>query len=248
MSQRAKTHYDVLLVHPDAPLEIIRASYRTLMQRLKAHPDLGGDHAAAAEINAAYAVLKDSAQRAAYDMELALRANHASTVAAAAETRADAQRPMGSAASPVREEEWGACVFCGLVPRWRPDSNAGYAQCARCASPLTRLQLLERQDGDPQRGVYRIGKREPMRIYLDWQDRRGLDGSLLDVSLSGLRFVVGTDLAQGVKVRIDSGICAAVARIAHRGRDAGGQGWQFGAEFLTVAFKRQRGSLLSVGA
>jgi len=248
MSPRAKSHYDVLLVHPDAPLEIIRASYRTLMQRLKAHPDLGGDPAAAAAINAAYAVLKDPAQRAAYDMELALRARDAIAVAAAPDARAEPGTQTAGPVATARDDEAGPCLFCGLTPRWRPDGDAGFAQCARCGSPLRRLKLLERQDGDPQRGLYRIGKREPVRIYLDWQDRRGLDGSLLDVSLTGLRFAVETDLDEGRKVRVDSSICAAVARIAHRSRAPSGQGWQFGAEFLTVAFKRQRGSLLSVGA
>jgi curved DNA-binding protein CbpA len=57
----------VLLVHPDAPLEIIRSSYRTLMQSLRVHPDLGGDTRQAALVNEAYAVLIDPARRAEYD-------------------------------------------------------------------------------------------------------------------------------------------------------------------------------------
>ena len=31
----------ILCVQPDAPMDIVQASYRTIMQKLKAHPDLG---------------------------------------------------------------------------------------------------------------------------------------------------------------------------------------------------------------
>ncbi len=62
--------YRILQVQPDAPLEVIKSNYRTLMQKLRLHPDLGGDHANASQINHAYQVLKDTQQRADYDREL----------------------------------------------------------------------------------------------------------------------------------------------------------------------------------
>jgi DnaJ-class molecular chaperone len=62
--------YRILYVQPDAPVEIIRASYRTVMQKLKAHPDLGGDEWNAAIINKAFAVLSDAQKRRAYDAAL----------------------------------------------------------------------------------------------------------------------------------------------------------------------------------
>jgi DnaJ-class molecular chaperone len=48
-----RNYYRILHVQPDAPTEVIKSSYRTLMQRLKMHPDLGGDHSEAALINEA---------------------------------------------------------------------------------------------------------------------------------------------------------------------------------------------------
>lgn len=62
-----RNYYRLLHVGRDAPTAVIQASYRALMQRLKMHPDLGGDHAQAALINEAYATLSDPAKRAAYD-------------------------------------------------------------------------------------------------------------------------------------------------------------------------------------
>ncbi|WP_167737319.1 J domain-containing protein [Sphingomonas parva] len=59
--------YNILNVSPDAEPVVIEAAYRALMK--KYHPDQGGgDHAAdAAEINAAFATLREPERRAAYD-------------------------------------------------------------------------------------------------------------------------------------------------------------------------------------
>src|SRR5215218_2791183 len=65
--QNRRNYYRILQVQPDAPAEVIRTSYRTLMQRLKMHPDLGGDHWNATLLNEAFTTLNDPDRRAAYD-------------------------------------------------------------------------------------------------------------------------------------------------------------------------------------
>lgn len=62
-----RNYYRILFVQPDAPMEIVQASYRTLMQKLKAHPDLGGSTWNATVINEAYETLIDPEQRVRYD-------------------------------------------------------------------------------------------------------------------------------------------------------------------------------------
>ena len=68
------THYDTLEVSPKASAEVIRAAYKSLMQRH--HPDKQGASAPsgdrATHIAQAYSVLSDPGQRAAYDQTLAL--------------------------------------------------------------------------------------------------------------------------------------------------------------------------------
>jgi hypothetical protein len=62
----AADHYATLHVAPDAPPEVIRAAYRTLIQRR--HPDKSsGPDGAATALNEAYRVLSDPTQRRTYD-------------------------------------------------------------------------------------------------------------------------------------------------------------------------------------
>lgn len=67
-----RTHYDNLKVAENAPIEVIRAAYRALCQKM--HPDKNPGNADAHRImqilNDAYTVLSDPASRAAYDDRL----------------------------------------------------------------------------------------------------------------------------------------------------------------------------------
>ena len=82
-------YYALLHVHPDAPVEIIRASFRTLMQVLKQHPDLGGDKERAQLINEAYSVLSDPDRRARYDADCARLGSEAASKRSADDESSD---------------------------------------------------------------------------------------------------------------------------------------------------------------
>lgn len=68
-----RTHYDNLKVARNAPIEVIRAAYKTLSQ--KYHPDKNKDNAEAARImaiiNASYEVLSDPGKRKEHDQWIA---------------------------------------------------------------------------------------------------------------------------------------------------------------------------------
>lgn len=73
--QKIHTHYDNLKVARNAPLEVIRAAYRTLSQ--KYHPDRNSDNPDASRImaiiNASYEVLSDPEKREEHDAWIAER-------------------------------------------------------------------------------------------------------------------------------------------------------------------------------
>ncbi|HYG29938.1 MAG TPA: J domain-containing protein [Allosphingosinicella sp.] len=62
---RPYSFYDDLSVTPDAQPAVVEAAYRALMKQH--HPDHAGAAERAAQINAAFAVLRDPQRRAAYD-------------------------------------------------------------------------------------------------------------------------------------------------------------------------------------
>lgn len=62
-------YYLLLHVQPDAPAPVIKASYRAMMQKLRHHPDLGGDPSVAQRLNEAVDILCDPGRRAVYDKQ-----------------------------------------------------------------------------------------------------------------------------------------------------------------------------------
>jgi curved DNA-binding protein CbpA len=115
-----RNYYRILHVQPDAPDTMIRTAYRTLMQKLRQHPDLGGDGATATLINEAYAVLSDPDRRAAYDMQL----GHPQRTAH--------PPPPATPPSPAGAH----CAYCqaGIPAR---TSDAPGRRCQVCGSPLS---------------------------------------------------------------------------------------------------------------
>ena len=123
------THYDTLEISPKASPEVVRAAYRSLIQRF--HPDRRPDDAAAATraaaITEAYDVLSDPARRTAYDQSLAepgAPAAPAFTATAGAASGSRARVPARRSASRVAwlwallivPVVWGAVWFAAPGP------------------------------------------------------------------------------------------------------------------------------------
>ena len=101
IKKNKRNFYRILYVQPDAPNEVICASYRTLMQKLRQHPDLGGENWNASVINEAYRVLTDDKRRRAYDRVLFGESDHASLG-----KQHPQQRQNGDASGPDDDNGW----------------------------------------------------------------------------------------------------------------------------------------------
>lgn len=222
-----RDYYRILHVQPDAPVEVIRSSYRTLMQRMRAHPDLGGDNRRAALLNEAWSVLRHPARRASYD-----------SARAAGPARGRPRRQSEARAA-------GACLFCG-TEHSRPYGPEVGERCGECASPLAPADR-SRLETRGQRAIARIRRSHAVSFLTTWPQRFPVTGRMQDVSLHGLRFVTWKALAAGQIIRLDSDICRAVARVvaAQPSADANGGRWLVRAEFLTLDFERTVGTFVS---
>lgn len=233
-----RNYYELLHVSRDAPLEIIRGSYRALMQQMKHHPDLGGDAATAAVINEAYAVLSDPERRAEYDARLDLIAQVA---AGLGDTIVEDTVPMSRRIrDPFRE-----CVFCEM-PHEHGRIIEVDARCIECGSPLSTADK-QRIEPSGQRAVERIDKRQAVTFFTKWPQARGYIGHTEDISLNGLRLITKRDLMVGQRIKIVSGLLEAIAEVSHAAHER--HGWTTvciaGVAFVTLRFSTSVGGFVS---
>lgn len=235
-----KNYYQLLHVQQDAPTEVIRSSYRALMQKLKMHPDLGGDQQEAALVNEAYAVLTNPAARQKYDAKLAIM-NSASPV----ETKPSSEKKTDI--EPADLVTSGACVFCktphSLGGAILPDSS-----CSNCDSALfpATKHALEQSD---QRIIERINRQWDVTFYTQWPANRSYNGKTHDVSLHGMQLLTSTELVHHQIIKISSSTLDAVARVVNRRQEQYGllsKRWRIGLEFLTLRFHQTQGAFLKI--
>ena len=205
----------MLHVSRDAPVEIIRGSYRTMMQQLKHHPDLGGDTATAAHINEAYAVLSNLGRRAEYDAELNSFGQFTSGEPASARPAASEPPPKPAEARPVRRtlDPNKECLFCE-TPHDHGSIVDPNAVCVNCRSPLFASENC-RIETVGKRAVFRIDKRQDITYFTQWPQMKGTKGRTEDISLHGLRFVTRSNLEKGQRIKIITNVLEAVATVMH---------------------------------
>lgn len=203
MPQERRNLYRILHVQPEAPAEIIKASYRALMSSLRVHPDLGGDTDHAARINAAYAVLGDPERRRAYDLSLDQPTGRAHSSPGAA---------PAAAADPAADWLQACrCPYCGTGFTLPPQAEA---RCGHCEAPLLPApaarrvpsELLGRRHGE------RIAREFDARVQLPGQ-AQPLVGLLRDVSVTGLAMACVPALARGTVLRVTTSTFDAVAQV-----------------------------------
>ena len=246
MPQNRRNYYRVLQVQPDAAEDVIKASYRTLMQKLRFHPDLGGDEANAALVNEAYGVLSDPGRRARYDAsrQAARMGLGAAGRRCARTARPERDRPPAEdVATPAfRSLVCPLCEAVNQAPLALPDAR----RCHACRSPLRPVSPLPRGERG-ERAVPRLDRRTWLRYRTAEADGLKGAGQLRDVSSHGLRFLVRQPLPVGVMLRLECYLFSAVARVL-RCRDQGGEQYVVGAAFVTVEFRSNRGSLVNATA
>lgn len=234
-----RNHYRILQVQPGAPAEIIRASYRTLMQRLRLHPDLGGSHRHAALINEAYAVLSDPDRRARYDRELSVRL-------ADSRRRGGSQPAAGTGgqdSDPVPAD--GSCPFCG-APCPGPTETRTDARCQRCDSPLA-MPPSRTAAGDDQRLMRRLPRDQRLQIFSHWPGTP-IAARSRDISPAGISFVAQQSFPPRSILKLKGADWDAVAQVINIRREPAGGAWLVGARFLGIIFSHSRGAFFSAEA
>ncbi|MDO6460454.1 J domain-containing protein [Granulosicoccaceae sp. 1_MG-2023] len=215
--------YALLHVAPDAPEAVIKASYRAVMQKLRAHPDLGGDPARAAMLNEALQVLLDPGRRRRYD---AARAAGAQVSAGAAGQAADEPAPSAGASrrdtevvpvvsvSGVRQ-----CCFCGHGNRAAAPAAAyagEHARCVRCRAPLTPVAgvVAATREGELRR-IARVAHQARAEVRSRHAQTQWQAAQIRDFSLRGMSLLVSRPEPEGACVQLRSAGIEAVAEVVN---------------------------------
>lgn len=218
------THYDTLEISPKASADVVRAAYRSLIQRF--HPDRNAGDDAAAEravaITRAYEVLSNAASRGAYDEQL--------RAAAEGPMRSPASRPADRALSrPSRRAHPGgmrvswhwtglACVVvAGALWLGTHEKDAGVelasirqAFDAADAPEARRRQLYARKEAllqqDPAlrlEGAAENARQRAARTVDLLDAPLVLQSGKHEITIARLRLVLGSFDAPSLRARIE---------------------------------------------
>lgn len=246
-----RNFYRILHVQPEAPLEIIKASYRSLMTKLKAHPDLGGDHETAILINQAYGVLSDPKKRKHYDESLSARKGPTRGFSAHTgftQTYENTRQRRQSACRPNFDDKQQSasikkrCLFCGTdaINTQRTDNY-----CRHCKSPLDRAQSIPNdrlREIFGRRSAPRIAKIGALIIYPTWP-HVGFSARLRDLSPSGISLLTHYGARTGQILKFDSSNLKGVAQVVSV--RSNGSHFSVHAAFLAAEFVSKAGTFVA---
>ncbi len=230
-------YYQILHVHQQANREIIKASYRTLMQKLKFHPDLGGDATEAALINEAYAVLSNPALRAKYDAACKktppITKSKATTYSSLHVTFSDTELPIKQ------------CPFCHHTQT--PVVSKGYnsnEHCSLCGSPISFRAAPESTTS--KRDSIRINLQDDISLTPHKQSDKKYTVQIEDMSAIGISILSPHLLTPGDRVQLSNQSLSGVAEVVHCNKST--RPHRCGLKFLTVKHNKARGNFISASA
>lgn len=242
-----RNFYRILYVQPEAPIEVIKASYRSLMVQLKMHPDLGGDHESAVLINLAYAVLSDPKKRRQYDEMLTTRKSQMRGCRVH-ETPGETQEWSKPRRSGTYRSAWDddladspkalqQCLFCGTDLAFALRANK---YCVHCESPLTVQPIPNARLRElfGRRAVPRIEKAGILDIYPSWP-HAGYTARLRDLSPSGMSMLTEYGARTGHILKFNSKNLQGISCVVSV--QAVGANFLVRASFLTVEFAAKSG-------
>ena len=252
--ENRRNYYRILHVQPDAPLAIVKMSYRTLMQKLKSHPDLGGDVASAALLNEAYAVISDPIKRALYDEEFHLWIDRQST-----DIPPDKPQSAPKPSEPentqrkkqaIQKKPRVRCIFCNTLQTNAYSQHminlSGNHLCLNCNSPLQQSNHLSLEESC-KRAIHRVKREDSIQFFTQWPQTSAHQGIITDLSPNGLGFKSSISISHESTVKIDSKFLQAVIRVINcrQFNDKAQQQFQCGGQFLTLAFRGLQGNFVS---
>ena len=220
-----RNYYRILHVQPDAPVELIKASYRTLMHKMKHHPDLGGDHETAVMINEAYDTLTDVNKRKAYDAKLFAERNKAHMGQQSADQR------RRSATSSTHSASGFSAAHKGKA-HVKPDSQP--------TESAPKDDKFDPNKSPEERAIPRVKLGALVEYYFEEQPKIKHQGTIIDFSPSGLQIQIENPVPINGKIRLRSKQLTAKALVSYC-KPFGRSRWRIGVILLETKYSQRQG-------
>ena len=248
------THYEVLGVQPTATADEIKTAYRRMLRQV--HPDAGGNAALFRMVDEAWAVLRDTYSRAAYDRRLREGEQKPKAHSGSSPQETFAQAYAQAAAREQARQEAAQRQWAAQEQHGAKRQAQAIAEEARTRPYVIAVQSLRQRD---QRA--HLDKGVPLTFLLRWRRmRRWLWRIVLAACLSfGVIGAVSSDLGVAdansfylllyiptalfgglllyVPLRIFGGVALAIARAVVMPRRAM-TGWELQEEYLAAMLPR----------
>ena len=256
--QNKRNYYRLLNVQFDAPPAVIKASYRTMMQKMKMHPDLGGNEEQAMLLNEALETLLDEHQRARYDEALkqsqpglfSQRQGSSERKTQCPAESAKPKAPEDTAADNAESLDRLKCSFCGNESGVAKRDRHGWSQsarCSRCDAPLSQVKVQPVLVDRDQRQVQRMDFSSSVLVKTAWPNGENVSAEVQDFSTKGARLRLQISVAQGQVMLLSAAYFDAVCIVRHVSQEPDGS-WLAGVEFKTLETRMPPGQLFSAMA
>jgi len=215
-------YYRVLHVQRDAPLAIIKASYRTLRAAIIYHPDRDNLATLTQLLNEAYAVLSDSAQRFHYDQKLFSEENHEQTT---------------KSLSAVQ-----CCRFCHQLHGYNAIDDQDI-NCPHCHKPL--FAPWRENIAQVYRHIVRIKREAPIKYQL-FSMGTVFNATLKDISPKGLSFISPAKLTARQPIHVELANLDAEGYVVYCRVNDANAGYLVGVKLTRLDFIGSYGNFLEL--
>ena len=248
----------------DAPPAVIKASYRAIMQKLCAHPDLGGDEWNASLINEARDVLLNPERRAAYDVLIGLatdstgyfksdRVRAYSDVGGRPNGEARKQTSAADATKytknkgteltfvPPLSKSIPLCPFCRTAVSQHISTLKEYPtayRCTQCEAPLNNVDTISQEKRNDLRKLNRSELEQAVNVWDKWPRNVSFTASVSDWSTAGCCIQLGHAIKLNSVILLMSSTFDAIAIVRNQSDST-----FYGLEFLTLEVNMAPGSL-----
>lgn len=245
-----------------------------MMQKMRFHPDLGGDESLAQRLNEAVATLCDTDRRRQYDHWLtentcATTKSRPKPAKKPPTNEAKSEEPASAGSRSAdkdyaHENSYGAglgdqiqlprrkqCPFCHAAYSSKEIGVSGYEdnnRCAQCKGATTPIESISLGAADDIRKIYRHAHQSQVWLHTQWPLKTAILATMTDLSIAGCAIHCASALNLQSAIMLDTQMLNSICQVRYQKQLGPTELYSIGLEFLTLDILAGPGSVFSATA